>query len=136
MMIDARNGKFDVLVAESLDRLSRDQEHIAALHKQLRYLGIPIITVAEGEISELHIGLKGTMSALFIRDLAQKTHRGLEGRVRDGKSAGGISYGYRLNREISSDGSFNTGERTVNEAEFQIVRRIFREYCEERAHAL
>jgi site-specific DNA recombinase len=84
MMMDARDRKFDVLVAESLDRLSRDQEHIAALHKQLRYLGIPIITVAEGEISELHIGLKGTMSALFIRDLAQKTHRGLEGRVRDG----------------------------------------------------
>jgi site-specific DNA recombinase len=33
-------------------------------------------------ISELHIGLKGTMSALFLKDLAQKTHRGLEGRVR------------------------------------------------------
>ncbi|MEM9964144.1 MAG: recombinase family protein, partial [Asticcacaulis sp.] len=45
MMIDARQGLFDVLVAEGLDRLSRDQEHIAALHKQLRYLGIPIITV-------------------------------------------------------------------------------------------
>ena len=85
MMMEARAGKFDVLVAEGLDRLSRDQEHIAALHKQLRYLGIPIVTIAEGEISELHIGLKGTMSALFLKDLAQKTHRGLEGRIRDGK---------------------------------------------------
>lgn len=130
MMMDARAGRFDVLVAESLDRLSRDQEHIAALHKQLRFLGIPIITVAEGEISELHIGLKGTMSALFIKDLAQKTHRGLEGRVRDGKSAGGISYGYRLDRQLSGDGSFNTGDRTIDETQAQIVRRIFREYAE------
>ena len=32
---DARAGHFDVLVAESVDRLSRDQEHIAALHKQM-----------------------------------------------------------------------------------------------------
>lgn len=130
MMMDARAGTFDVLVAESLDRLSRDQEHIAALHKQLRYLGIPIVTVAEGEISELHVGLKGTMSVLFIKDLAQKTHRGLEGRVRGGKSAGGISYGYLHNRHISADGSFSTGDRAINEEEAQNVRRIFREYSE------
>jgi site-specific DNA recombinase len=47
--------------------------------------------LAEGDISELHIGLKGTMSALFLKDLAQKTHRGLEGRVRAGHGGGGLS---------------------------------------------
>ncbi|ATN36026.1 resolvase [Rhizobium sp. ACO-34A] len=128
MMMDARKGLFDVLVAEGLDRLSRDQEHIAALHKQLRYLGIPIITVAEGEISELHIGLKGTMSALFLKDLAQKTHRGLEGRIRDGKAAGGISYGYRIIREPLPDGSWTTGERAIDEQEAAVIERIFRDY--------
>lgn len=46
------------------------------------------------------IGLKGTMSALFLKDLARKTHRGLEGRVRQGKAAGGLSYGYRLERAL------------------------------------
>ena len=36
LLEDARNGCFDVVVAEALDRLSRDQEDIAALYKRLR----------------------------------------------------------------------------------------------------
>jgi len=32
----ARNGKFDVVLAEALDRLSRDQEDVAALYKRMR----------------------------------------------------------------------------------------------------
>lgn len=125
MMIDARAGRFDVLVAESIDRLSRDQEHIAALHKQMQYLGIPIITIAEGEITELHIGLKGTMAALFLKDLAQKTHRGMEGRVREGKAACGLSYGYRLDRQFLPDGGFTTGDRAIDPQQAAVVRRIF-----------
>ncbi len=126
---DARNDKFDVVVSEGLDRISRDQEHIAAFFKQMRFQGIPIVTVAEGEISELHIGLKGTMSSLFLKDLAQKTHRGLEGRVRKGKSAGGITYGYDVVRDIQSDGSVTTGERAINDNQASIVRRIFEEFA-------
>ena len=44
----------------------------------------------------LHVGLKGTMNALFLKDLAAKTHRGLRGRVEHGKSGGGLCYGYRV----------------------------------------
>ncbi|MBM3552362.1 MAG: recombinase family protein [Alphaproteobacteria bacterium] len=33
MITDARRGAFDVVVAEALDRLSRDQEDVAALFK-------------------------------------------------------------------------------------------------------
>ena len=128
LLEDARNGKVDVVVSEGLDRISRDQEHIAAFYKQMKYLGIPVVTVAEGEISEIHIGLKGTMSALFLRDLAQKTHRGLEGRARKGKSAGGISYGYSVTRAFNADGTPVTGERDIIPEEAAIVARIFREY--------
>ena len=124
----AMRGGFDVLVAEALDRLSRDQEHIAGLHKRLNYLGVQIHTKAEGRISEIHIGLGGTMSALFLRQLAEKTHRGLEGRVKAGKSAGGISYGYRLARQPLPDGTWSTGDRVIDPAEAAIVTRIFTEY--------
>jgi hypothetical protein len=34
-----------------------------------------IMTLAEGPISELHVGFKGTMNALFLKDLSAKTHR-------------------------------------------------------------
>ena len=80
---------FDIVVAEALDRLSRDQEDVAALYKQLRFADIKLITLAEGEVTELHVGLMGTVNALYLKDLAAKTHRGLEGRVRKGRSAGG-----------------------------------------------
>ncbi|WP_425044986.1 recombinase family protein [Primorskyibacter sp. S87] len=129
LLEDARNNLFDVVVAEGLDRISRDQEHIAAFFKQMRFQGIPIVTVAEGEISELHIGLKGTMSSLFLKDLAQKTHRGLEGRVRKGKSAGGVTYGYDVVRTFMADGEVSTGERVVNEEQATVVRRIFEDYA-------
>src|SRR5271167_2698787 len=59
LLDDARRGRFDVVLAEALDRLSRDQEDVAALHKALSFWGIAIVTVAEGEINEMHVGLKG-----------------------------------------------------------------------------
>jgi site-specific DNA recombinase len=124
----AMAGGFDVLIAESLDRLSRDQEHIAGLHKRMRFLSVEIFTKAEGVISEMHIGLGGTMSALFLRQLGEKTHRGLEGRVKAGKSAGGISYGYRLDRQPLPDGTYTTGDRVISDTEAAIVHRIFTEY--------
>jgi site-specific DNA recombinase len=105
MLEDARAGRFDVLVAEALDRLSRDQENIAGLFKQLSFAGVRLITLSEGEVGELHVGLKGTMNALFLKDLAQKTRRGLEGRVRQGKSGGGLSFGYDVVRKLDAAAS-------------------------------
>jgi DNA invertase Pin-like site-specific DNA recombinase len=125
LMRDAREQKYDVVVAESLDRLSRDQEHVAGLYKLLSFHGVVLVTIGEGEITELHVGLKGAMSALYLKDLAQKTRRGLEGRVRQGRSAGGISYGYRIVRSIGRDGAPTTGEREIDEREAEVVRGIF-----------
>jgi DNA invertase Pin-like site-specific DNA recombinase len=73
LLEDARRGQFDIVVAEALDRLSRDQEDVAGLFKRLNFAGVRLVTLAEGEISELHVGLKGTMNALFLKDLADKT---------------------------------------------------------------
>ena len=125
LMKGAQSGAFDVVVAEALDRFSRDQEHVASLLKQMRFAGIRLVTSAEGEIGELHVGLKGTMNALFLKDLAQKTHRGLTGRIAAGKSAGGRCYGYDVVRRRDERGEPIRGERAVNPAEAAIVRRIF-----------
>src|SRR5438445_1800186 len=75
LLEDARAGSFDVVVSEALDRLSRDQEDVAALYKHLSFAGVKLVTTAEGEINELHVGLKGTMNALYLKDLAEKTRR-------------------------------------------------------------
>ena len=63
LLEDARAGEFDVVIAEALDRFSRDQETIAGLFKRMTFANVKIVTISEGEISELHIGLKGTMNA-------------------------------------------------------------------------
>ncbi len=89
-MEDAGKGGFDVVFAGALDRLSRDQEDVAGVFKRLSFAGVKTITLSEGEISHLHVGLKGTMNALFLKDLADKTRRGLQGRIEAGKSSGGL----------------------------------------------
>ena len=127
MMRDALNRRFDVVLAESLDRFSRDQEDTAGLFKRLTFAGVNIVTLAEGDITHLHIGLKGTMNAMFLKDLADKTRRGLRGRVEDGKSGGGLCYGYRVVRH-SNGGTVTTGEREIVPEEAAVVRRIFRDY--------
>ncbi len=85
LLQDAQRGQFDIVLAEALDSISRDQADVATLFKHLRFAGVPIVTLAEGEISELHVGLKGAMNALLLKDLAAKTHRGLRDRVGQGR---------------------------------------------------
>jgi len=124
-----RHGGVDIVLAESLDRFSRDQEHIAAFYKQASFAGARIVTLADGEVSELHVGLKGTMGALYLKDLAQKTLRGQEGRVRHGRAIGIAPYGYLVVRKLGSDGEPDRGLRETNDAEARIVRGIFRSYA-------
>ena len=123
LLADAGKGGFEVIVTESLDRLSRSQADIAALYEKFTFLGVRIETLADGAVSEIHVGLKGTMSALFLKDLAQKTRRGQMGRVKAGRIPGGKSYGYDVVR--AGD---DRGQRTINTIEAEIVRRIFKEY--------
>ena len=127
LMRDALNRRFDVVLAESLDRFSRDQEDTAGLFKRLTFAGVKIVTIAEGDITHLHIGFKGTMNALFLKDLGEKTHRGLRGRVEGGKSAGGLCYGYRVVKTLNG-ASVTTGEREIVPEEARVVERIFRDF--------
>lgn len=120
-----RAADFDVIVVEALDRLSRDQEDVAGLFKRCRFAGVRIVTLAEGEITDLHVGLKGAMNALFLQDLAEKTRRGLRGRVEAGASGGGLTYGYDVVQEAEERGG-----RRINEVEADIVRWICQAYAD------
>ena len=126
---DANDGRFTIVLAEALDRLSRDQEDIAGVYKRMQFAGVEMVTLSEGAISTLHIGLKGTMNALFLKDLADKTRRGLRGRVEHGKSGGGIAYGYDVLKRFDANGEALKGERAINEEQAAIILRIFEEYA-------
>ncbi|MFW7269907.1 recombinase family protein [Gluconacetobacter sp. Hr-1-5] len=129
LLQDAQRGEFTIVLAEALDRISRDQADVATLFKHLKFAGVTIVTLAEGEISELHVGLKGTMNALFLKDLAAKTHRGLRGRVEDGKSGGGLCYGYKVIKKLDARGEPIRGDREIDPNEATVIRRIFRDFA-------
>lgn len=133
LLEDARAGRFEAVIAEALDRLSRDQEDTAGLFKRLGWAGVRLVTASEGEIGALHVGLKGTMNALFLQDLADKVRRGQRGRVAAGRSPGGLPYGYRVVRRLGPDGEPVRGERAIDADQAAVVRRIFAEYGAGRA---
>lgn len=126
LMDEARDRAFDIVIVEALDRLSRDQEDLAGLWKRLTFFGIEIRAVHDGRADAVQIGLRGLVGALYLQDLAHKVRRGLAGRVRDGRSAGGRAYGYR---PVPG----KPGELQIMEEEAAIVRRIFAEYLRGRS---
>jgi DNA invertase Pin-like site-specific DNA recombinase len=122
LMADAPSRAFDVVLVENLDRISRDQEDIAGVYKRLTHHGIRIEQVHGGTADRMQIGLRGLLGSVYLADLAHKTKRGMEGRVREGKIAGGKPYGY-----AATPG--RPGEFVIVEHEAEVVRRVFREYA-------
>ena len=121
--------EYDLLMAHALDRLSRDQEDIAAIYKRLKFADVGMVTLTEGEITPLHIGFKGTMNAMFLSDLREKVRSGQRGNIENGKSAGGLPYGYRVVRNgVDRDGDPLRGDREIDPGHHSIIVHVFGEY--------
>ena len=95
----------------------------------LEFRGVMTETLSEGMLSELQIGMKGTMNALFIKDLGFKTRRGMMGRALAGKCAGGRAYGYKNLVKYSEAGDPIKGDRAIISAEAATINRIFTDYA-------
>jgi site-specific DNA recombinase len=121
MQADAEQRRFDVIVVEALDRLSRKLADVADLHDRLSFLRIGLHTVATGEITPMHVGMLGTMAQMYLKDLAEKTRRGQLGRALKGRIPGGRAYGY----DVLPAGPDGAGERRINSGEATVVQRIF-----------
>jgi len=123
MLADAKAQKFDVIVVEELDRLSRDMEDLAGIHKRMTFCGIDIVAIHEGKANTVTIGLRGLVGQLFREDNVHKTKRGMAGKIQAGLLAGGKPYGYSLDPA-------NKGKASIIEDEAVIIRRIYQEYIE------
>ena len=106
----AREKAFNFVIVEALDRLSRDMEDLAGIHKRLSFLGIEIRAVHEGVVNTVLVGLRGLVGQLYREDNAHKIRRGQAGRVGQGLNAGGLTYGYA---PVPND----PGKRMIVEAE-------------------
>ena len=119
---DIEKRKFDFVVTEAMDRMSRSLADTASLLDRLMFREIKIHTVDKGEVSTLMAGIFGAINQTQLEDIRHKTKRGQIGNVLKGKVAGGKTYGY-----IVAPGG--EGERLINPEQAEIVRRIFSEYA-------
>jgi DNA invertase Pin-like site-specific DNA recombinase len=116
---------FDVILLEDSSRLARNTKDALSIFERLNFAGIRLIAVSQGidsenEQAQVLVTVHGMVDSLYVKELAKKTHRGLEGLVLRGQHAGGRCYGYN---SVPADGS--TGNQLViNEREAEVVRRI------------
>ncbi|WP_240608286.1 recombinase family protein [Pararhodobacter oceanensis] len=121
-------GKIDVVLFEHLDRLARDLEFLMAFYKEARHVDCELHQLNRGKLGIFDIGILGTFAQIFLEELSYRTRRGLVGKIEAGKSAGGLSFGYRARRTSAGDAA--KGELDINDLEAPIVERIFQEYAE------
>ncbi|WP_028748009.1 recombinase family protein [Rhizobium mesoamericanum] len=121
IMQASERQEFDVLVAESPDRISRDMADLAHVHKTLQFRRIDINCVNGGQMDTMSIGLHGIVGQMQREEGARKVRRGMTGVVRSGRNAGGKAYGYQpiIGKK---------GELEIVEEEASVVRRIFEAY--------
>jgi DNA invertase Pin-like site-specific DNA recombinase len=125
----ARRGECDVVIAEHLDRSSRAGSDSWAIYEDLKALGVRYFTVNQGEITAMHVGTSAMLSVMLLEENAKKTRRGLQGVVRSGRSAGGLSYGYAVRQTYDAKGERIRGLREIVPAEAEVVVRIFTSYA-------
>ena len=124
MAISTHARPFDVLLVDDTSRLSRHQATAMQLFEQFNFQGVRVIAVGQGidssnEQADVLMAVHGIMDSQYVKELAKKTHRGLEGNVLRGFHAGGRCFGYRSLQ--TADGV----RLEVNEEEATTVRRIF-----------
>lgn len=130
LLADAAAGRFGLVMAEGLDRVSRTLRDIAGIYEILRFHGIGMWTAHEGHITKLHIAFKGAMNEMYLDDMGDKLRRGQSARIAAGFALSSCPYGYRVKRGVVDERGRNVnGVREIHPEEAAVVRRIFREYA-------
>lgn len=132
---------FDCLLVDDTSRLARNLADVLNLNDRLRYQGAFIYAVAQRldcreKTSRPLLTLHGMMDEQFLQGLAEKVHRGQEGRALAGMQPGGKCFGYRNvpvadpTRGGKYGRSAIIGVRLeIEEEQAQTVRRVFEMYA-------
>ncbi len=82
-------------------------------------------------MTELHIGLKGTMNALQLRDMKARVKRGHKARIEAGYAVSSCAYGYKPVRGVvDAKGRNVNGLRVIVEEEAAVIRRVCEDYAD------
>lgn len=102
MMKIAISGEcpFQKILVDDTSRVARNTREALNVFYLVTFYGIHVCYVSQGidtshETAEEMITIHGLVDAIYIKNLARETHRGIEGQVLKGYSGGGRRYGYR-----------------------------------------
>jgi len=147
---------FDYILVDDTSRLSRDKIDQMNIIEDFHTAGVFLffvsqnIDTADEQANDVVIPIHGIVDALYLKELAKKTKRGMTGQVLSGFNPGGMTYGYSYTKVPDPSGRKDKKTKevrslgtkiTVNEDESQIVRKIFALYAagvglKEIAHSL
>lgn len=116
---DLPKKKFDVLVLESQDRLSRNQANTATIFEKLDYYDIAVYTLDQGWIDNLKMTVNGMVANMFLDQLTEKTKRGQEAAIERGILPINLVYGYKKNKDK---------KWCIKPKEAKTVKEIFEKY--------
>lgn len=132
-----RNKSFDIIIVDDLSRLTRSLGNLLGLYDMLKWYEVELISICDGISSEdpsakTFFTVKGMVND-FSNDIhAERVIRGMEMRILNGFSCGDHPFGYDsapTKFENAKGRPFPSHYKiTINEAEAQIVRRIFQMY--------
>ncbi|EZP65172.1 Recombinase [Sphingomonas paucimobilis] len=91
--------------------------------------GIGLHTVTEGHVDQIKFGVAALLGAIFLKNLVDKTLRGMAAAVAAGRIAGGRSYGYASQKLYDQDGERIRGYLEIAPEKAEVVRRICRDFA-------
>ena len=133
LLASVERGEVNFVLADELDRLSRSQSQTAIIFERCQFLGVRLHTIAEGEITRLNVGLKGTMNAEQLAATSRKTRDAIAKRFRDGQNPGGLAFGYALDFVADARGDRIPGHRKIVPEQAEIVVYVCEEYAKGRS---
>lgn len=122
MLLDARNGNFDVIVAWRPDRLYRSMWPAARLKKTIDESGVGVEAVTQ-PLDKSTIGMYAFVAEMEVDNFRERSKMGKRGVAHKGQIVTKeVPYGYQSNSDRYPE---------INETEACIVQRIFQEYVVE-----
>lgn len=123
-----RPHPFEIVLVDDTSRLSRSLVEVVQIQQRMAFEGLRIVAVSQGidslhEQAEVLFAIHGIVDSLYVKELAKKTHRGLEGLALKGLHTGGRCYGYRT---VQTSQGYRL-EIVPEEAD--VVRHIFELYA-------
>jgi site-specific DNA recombinase len=136
---DAAAGTFEAVIVESIDRVSRMTADSTQVERELERVGVELYAADEPMIrnatSILTRRVKQGVAEWYVRDLLERSRRGMEESVRQGWHTGGRApYGYLLeehphpNPSKAREGK-HKHRLILDPVRAPVVLMIFEDYC-------